>query len=48
MDLLEEIDKVILYIKHQHEHHVDKTFKVEFLELLKRFDMEYDERFLWD
>ena len=43
-----EIDKVISYIKHQHEHHVDKTFKTEYLEFLKRFDVDYDERFLWD
>lgn len=43
-----EIDKVISYIKHQREHHKDKTFKAEFLEFLKRFEVEYDERFLWD
>ena len=36
------------YILTQKEHHKHKTFKEELLEFLKRYQIEYDERFLWD
>ncbi len=42
-----EIDTVIKYIINQEEHHKKRSFKEEFLELLKRFEIDYDERYLF-
>lgn len=42
-----QVGKVIEYIKGQPEHHRRVTFQEEFLELLKRHGIEYDERYLW-
>ena len=36
------------YIRRQPEHHRRKNFKTEFRQLLKRHDVEYDERYVWD
>ncbi len=43
-----QIDDVIQYIINQQEHHKKKTFKAEYLEFLKKFDVEYDERYLFE
>jgi REP element-mobilizing transposase RayT len=43
-----QIDNVINYIINQQEHHKKKTFRDEYLEFLKRFEIEYDERYLFD
>jgi putative transposase len=43
-----QLDKIIQYIKGQEEHHQRLTFQDEFLELLKKHRIEYDERYLWD
>ena len=43
------VDKVVAYIENQHEHHSKKDdYKSEFLRFLKQYQVEYDERFLWD
>ena len=39
---------LIKYIKNQKEHHQRKSFKNEYLELLKIHDIHYDERYVWD
>ncbi|HZH86355.1 MAG TPA: transposase [Brumimicrobium sp.] len=39
---------VVEYIKNQHEHHKKKTFKEEYLAFLKKYNVEYDEKYLWD
>ncbi|MEW6207389.1 MAG: IS200/IS605 family transposase [Acidobacteriota bacterium] len=39
--------EVVRYIQNQREHHRKRTFQEEYLELLKRHGIEYDERFLW-
>ena len=36
------------YIEKQHEHHKIKSFQDEFREFLKRYEIEYDERYVWD
>lgn len=36
------------YLATQEEHHRTRTFQEEFLELLRRHEIEFDERFLWD
>jgi putative transposase len=42
-----DLPKIICYIQHQYEHHTKKTFLEEYLELLKEFDIEYDDRFVF-
>ena len=36
------------YIENQKEHHKKMTFKEEFLLLLKKHNVEYDERYIWN
>jgi len=36
------------YILNQEEHHVKKTFKEEYIDLLKKFEIQYDEKYLFD
>lgn len=36
------------YIAGQKEHHRHKTFQEEYLSLLKKYNVEYDERYVWD
>ena len=43
-----QLDKITQYIQGQTEHHRKMTFQEEFLALLKRHRVEYDERYLWD
>jgi REP-associated tyrosine transposase len=43
-----QLDTIIQYIKDQKEHHRQMTFQDEFLALLKKHRIEYDERYLWD
>ena len=38
---------VIRYIQNQREHHRKKSFQEEYLELLQKHGIEYDERYLW-
>ena len=41
-----QIDSVVKYIMNQEEHHKKKTFRAEYIDLLKRFKIEYDERYI--
>ena len=43
-----QLDTVYQYILNQEEHHKKKTFKAEYLELLEKFEIEYDEKYLFD
>jgi REP element-mobilizing transposase RayT len=43
-----QVETVVNYIKRQKEHHKRQDFKAEFLELLKRYEIRYDERYVWD
>ena len=42
------LDNVVAYIRKQPEHHRTVTFQEEFLALLKKHKIEYDERYLWE
>ncbi len=44
---MSQLDKTIEYIKGQETHHRKMTFQEEFLALLKKHHIEYDERYLW-
>ena len=43
-----QLDKIIEYIKDQTIHHRKMTFQEEFVALLKKHRIHYDERYLWD
>lgn len=42
-----QLDKVRQYVLNQVEHHRVKTFQEEYVELLKRAGVSYDEKYLW-
>jgi len=42
-----QIPEVIKYIRNQREHHRKKTFQEEYLELLQKHGVDYDETYLW-
>lgn len=41
------IENVYHYIKNQENHHMKKTFEKEYLNFLKEYDIEFDEKFLF-
>jgi len=41
-----QIDSVAKYIQQQEEHHKKRNFAEEYLELLKIFEIEFDERYI--
>ena len=43
-----DIERVFKYIQNQEEHHRSKKFKEEYLELLKEYQVEYDEQYLFE
>jgi putative transposase len=43
---ISQIDKTIAYINSQKEHHRRRTFREEFLDLLKKHGIEYDARYI--
>ena len=43
-----EIDTVINYISNQKEHHKKHSFQDEFRAFLKKYKVDYDEKYLWD
>jgi len=36
------------YITNQEQHHHQTTFQNEFRRLLERYEIEFDERYIWD
>ena len=42
-----DVEKVSEYIDNQIEHHKKRTFQEELLMFLKKYRVEYDERYLW-
>jgi putative transposase len=43
-----QVDVVKAYIENQHQHHAKKTFQDEYRAFLKKYKVEYDERYVWD
>jgi putative transposase len=43
-----DVDEVKTYIANQAKHHRVKSFEEEFRSFLKRYQVEFDERYLWD
>jgi len=42
------VDAVIEYIQNQHIHHKKMSFKEEYRKFLKKYNIEFDERYIWD
>ena len=42
-----QVPNVIKYIQNQEEHHKRKTFIQEYVEFLKAFEIDYDERYIF-
>ena len=42
------IDSVYNYILNQEQHHKKKTFKEEYIQFLKKFEVEYEEKYLFE
>lgn len=42
------INNVYQYIMNQEKHHKKKSFKEEYIEFLKKFEIEYNEKFLFE
>ncbi len=43
-----QIDIVIKYILNQEVHHKRKTFKEEYIDFLQKFEISYDDKYLFD
>lgn len=43
-----QAQRVKAYIANQKEHHCRRTFQDELRTLLKKYEIEYDERYVWD
>ena len=43
-----QIENVYQYIAKQEEHHRQISFKEEYIDLLKKFEIEFDEKYLFD
>ena len=41
-----QIDNVVKYIMNQEKHHQKKTFQEEYAELLKKFNIQFDEKYI--
>jgi REP element-mobilizing transposase RayT len=45
---ISQLNDVIQYVKNQEEHHKETSFKDEYLKYLKRFEIEFDENYVFD
>ena len=43
-----EIELVERYIKNQKNHHEKKSFQTEYRAILKKYEVEFDEKYVWD
>ena len=43
-----QIDNVIKYINNQVEHHQKRTFQEEYIDFLNKFNVEFEEKYLFD
>ena len=42
------LEKTKSYIENQEQHHKDKTFQEEYLLFLKEYDIDYNDKYLWN
>ncbi len=44
----DDLDRIVNYVLNQEEHHRRRTFREEYLALLKASEVDYDEKYLFD
>ncbi len=42
-----QLNAVIEYIQKQEQHHKKKTFREEYINFLEKFEVDYDEKFIF-
>lgn len=42
------LDSVVAYIRNQEKHHAKKSFRSEYLTLLKKLDIAYDQKYVFE
>ncbi len=42
-----QLNDVIAYINNQEEHHSTKTFRIEYIELLQKLDIDFNDKYLF-
>jgi putative transposase len=42
-----QLDAVVRYIKNQQNHHARKSFREEYVELLEKFEVDYDPKYIF-
>lgn len=45
---ISQIDHVVRYVKNQKRHHLKECFKDEYLKILRMYEVEYDENYLFN
>ena len=43
-----QLDMIIRYIQNQEQHHLKKTFKHEYLSMLRKFEIDFKEEYVFD
>ncbi len=43
-----QLDAVLEYVQNQEEHHRSRTFQDEYRDFLRKYGVEFDERYVWD
>ncbi len=43
-----QLDTIIAYIDNQEQHHLKRSFRDEYMELLQKFNVEYDDKYLFE
>jgi putative transposase len=43
-----QLDTIIRYIQNQEKHHTRRTFKSEYLTLLRKFDIAFEDKYVFD
>jgi len=43
-----QLDAVLEYVENQEEHHRIRSFQEEYRDFLRKYGVEFDERYVWD
>ncbi len=43
-----QLVNVVRYIENQEQHHATKNFREEYMEILRRFDVEFEEKYIFE
>ena len=43
-----QLNALLEYVESQEEHHRTRTFQEEYREFLRKYAVEFDERYMWD